>query len=120
MTDLTQAGWIWLAKGAGAVAGSAISLAYILPKHRRDAAIRFAVGVVCGMIFGGATGLKLSERLGLTAKLGPAEIMLMGAAGASLCAWSAIGLLLRYFHTRAAERGAGRTQIREPHQQKGI
>ncbi len=120
MTDMTQAGWIWLAKGAGAVAGSAISLAYILPKHRRDAAIRFAVGVVCGIIFGGATGLKLAEQLGLTAKLGPAEIMLMGAAAASLCAWSAIGLLLRYFHTRAIERGAGRVRVSESQEQKGL
>lgn len=108
MTDLTQAGWIWLAKGAGAVAGSAISLAYILPKHRREAAIRFAVGVACGLVFGGATGLKLAEQLGLTGELGPAEIMLMGAATASLCAWSAIGLALRYFHARPPARLSGR------------
>ncbi|MBY8918070.1 hypothetical protein KUG85_10455 [Nitratireductor sp. L1-7-SE] len=100
MTDMTHAGWIWLAKGAGAVAGSAISLAYILPNHRRDAAIRFAVGVVCGMVFGGATGLKLAEILELTERLGAAETMLMGAAVASLCAWSAIGLALRYFQAR--------------------
>jgi hypothetical protein len=100
MTDITHAGWIWLAKGAGAVAGSAISLAYILPKHRRDAAVRFAVGVVCGMVFGGATGLKLAEILELTGRLGAAETMLMGAAVASLCAWSAIGLALRYFQAR--------------------
>ncbi len=100
MTDMTHAGWIWLAKGAGAVAGSAISLAYILPSHRRDAAIRFAVGVACGMVFGGATGLKLAEILELTERLGAAETMLMGAAVASLCAWSAIGLALRYLHAR--------------------
>ncbi|EKF19780.1 DUF6107 family protein [Nitratireductor pacificus] len=116
MTDLTQAGWIWLAKGAGAVAGSAISLAYILPKHRRDAAIRFAVGVTCGMIFGGATGLKLAEQIGLTGELGPAETMLMGAAAASLCAWSAIGLVLRYFHGRALDRMPAEAASRLPDQ----
>lgn len=106
MTDITQAGWLWAAKGAGAVAGSAISIAYILPSHRREAAIRFAVGVVCGIIFGGATGLKIAEELGLAGELGPAEIVLMGSAAASLCAWSAIGLVLRFFLMRPAGRAA--------------
>ncbi|WP_367715378.1 DUF6107 family protein [Nitratireductor sp. GISD-1A_MAKvit] len=118
MTEITHAGWIWLAKGAGAVAGSAISLAYILPKHRRDAAIRFAVGVVCGMVFGGATGLKLAEILGLTGRLGTGETMLMGAAVASLCAWSAIGLALRYFQMRPIGPLPGERQDRH-REQKG-
>ena len=56
MSEMTEAAWLWAAKGAGAVAGSAISLAYLLPDGRRDAAVRFAVGVVCGLVFGGTAG----------------------------------------------------------------
>ena len=59
MTDISGTAWLWAAKGAGAVAGSAISLAYILPQGRREAAVRFAVGVVCGLVFGGTAGLML-------------------------------------------------------------
>ncbi len=92
MNDTT---WLWLAKAAGALAGSAISLAYLLPSGRREAAIRFAVGVACGVVFGGATGVKLAAELGIAGALGPAEIMLMGSAAASLCAWWALGFLMR-------------------------
>ncbi len=61
MTErISEAAWLWAAKGAGAVAGSAISLAYILPQGRREAAVRFAVGVVCGLVFGGTAGLKIA------------------------------------------------------------
>ncbi|MGB3389812.1 MAG: DUF6107 family protein [Pseudaminobacter sp.] len=95
MTDLTDAAWIWLAKGAGAVAGSAISLAYILPHGRREAAARFAVGVVCGMVFGGTAGLKIATELGLQDHIGPGELVLMGSAVASLCAWWALGFAAR-------------------------
>jgi len=42
MTDQTN--WLWLAKVAGAVGGSAISLAYILPHGRREAASRLRSG----------------------------------------------------------------------------
>ena len=31
MTDFNETAWLWAARGAGAVAGSAVSLAYILP-----------------------------------------------------------------------------------------
>ena len=65
MTDQTN--WLWLAKVAGAVGGSAISLAYILPHGRREAATRFAVGVVCGLVFGGTAGLKIAAELGISA-----------------------------------------------------
>jgi hypothetical protein len=95
MTDLTDAAWIWLAKGAGAVAGSAISLAYILPHGRRDAAARFAVGVVCGLVFGGTAGLKIAAELGVQDAIGPGELVLMGSAVASLCAWWALGFAAR-------------------------
>ena len=62
--------FLWAVKGAGAVAGSAVSLAYILPSGRREAALRFAVGVVCGLVFGGTAGVKIAAELGIAAALG--------------------------------------------------
>ena len=94
MTDFLEGAWLWAAKGAGAIAGSAISIAYILPAGRRDAAVRFAVGVACGLVFGSATGLKIAAELGIEGLLSPIELMLMGSAAASLCAWWAIGFLM--------------------------
>ena len=95
MSEVTQDAWLWAAKGAGAVAGSAISLAYILPQGRRDAAVRFAVGVVCGLVFGGTAGLKITAELGVDQMIGIGETMLMGSAAASLCAWWALGAVIR-------------------------
>jgi hypothetical protein len=95
MTILSETAWLWLAKGAGAVAGSAISIAYILPAGRREAAVRFAVGVASGLVFGGAAGLKIAAELGIADVIGAAELMLMGSAAASLCAWWAVGLISR-------------------------
>lgn len=92
-----DAAWLWAAKGAGAVAGSAISLAYVLPKGPREAAIRFAVGVICGLVFGGAAGVKIADELGVSRLIGAGETMLVGAAAASLCAWWALGLAMRMF-----------------------
>ncbi|MBU0581928.1 MAG: hypothetical protein KKB66_05070 [Alphaproteobacteria bacterium] len=100
MTVISEAGWLWLAKGAGAVAGSAISLAYILPRGRREAAARFAVGVVSGLVFGGTAGLKIAVELDLEGLIGPTETMLMGSAAASLCAWWALGALMRLLRRR--------------------
>lgn len=87
--------WLWLAKIAGAAVGSAISLAYILPSGRREAAVRFAVGVACGLVFGGTAGLKIATELGIAGKIGNGELVLMGSAAASLCAWWALGLISR-------------------------
>lgn len=97
MSDLSHAAWLWAAKGVGAVAGSAISLAYVLPRDRREAAIRFAVGTACGLVFGGVAGLKIATELGLAGAIGAAETMLMGSAAASLCAWWALGYVMRAF-----------------------
>ena len=47
---------VWFAKIAGAVAGSAVSLAYMLPNGKREAAIRFAVGIICGMVLAARQG----------------------------------------------------------------
>lgn len=95
MTDYSEAAWLWAAKGTGAVAGSAISLAYILPKGRREAAVRFAVGLACGLVFGGAAGLKIVAELGIAEAIGTGETMLLGSAAASLCAWWALGFVMR-------------------------
>jgi len=97
MTDLIDGAWLWAVKGAGAVAGSAVSLAYVLPKGRREAAARFAVGLTCGLVFGGTAGLKIAAELGITAAIGAGEIVLMGSAAASLCAWWALGFAMRVF-----------------------
>jgi len=88
--------WVWTAKLMGAVAGSAVSLAYMLPSDRREAAIRFAVGIICGTVFGGVAGAKIAELLSLGDALGEAELMLTGAAAASLAAWSALGVFKRF------------------------
>lgn len=85
--------WLWLAKLAGAVAGSAISLAYILPTDRREAAIRFAIGVACGLVFGGTAGLKIATELGIAKSIGTGELVLMGSAAASLGAWWGLGII---------------------------
>jgi hypothetical protein len=95
MSDVSNDALLWAAKGAGAVAGSAVSLAYILPHGRRDAAVRFAVGVVCGLVFGGTAGVKIAVELDVQRWLGTAETMLMGSAAASLCAWWAVGAVIR-------------------------
>lgn len=97
MTDITNAAWEWAAKGAGAIAGSAISLAYVLPRGRREAAMRFAVGLVSGLIFGQTVGLKVASELGIRELIGTSETLLMGSAAASFCAWWALGFVRRVF-----------------------
>ncbi|KXF78282.1 hypothetical protein ATN84_00295 [Paramesorhizobium deserti] len=94
--EMGDTAWVLLAKAAGAVAGSAVSLAYMLPKGKQEAAIRFAVGIICGLVFGGAAGVKIAEELAIDGSLGKAELMLMGSAAASLAAWSALGIFNRF------------------------
>lgn len=113
MSDVVQDAWLWAAKGAGAVAGSAVSVAYILPQGRREAAVRFAVGVVCGLVFGGTAGLKIAVELGVEELIGPVETMLMGSAAASLCAWWALGPLLRGFEQWTGIFRKRRRQVHE-------
>ena len=84
-----------LAKLIGAVSGSAISLAYMLPKGRRDAALRFFTGLAAGMVFGTSAGVKIAEQLSIADRLSGFEIAMTGAAAASLCAWSALGVFSR-------------------------
>ncbi|MCW4113857.1 DUF6107 family protein [Aurantimonas sp. MSK8Z-1] len=87
---------LWGAKLAGAVAGSAISVAYLLPRGRREAALRFLIGLVTGLTFGVPAGLMLAARLGIDKILEPPELAVMGSAAASLCAWWALGVLSRF------------------------
>ncbi|EXL10074.1 DUF6107 family protein [Aquamicrobium defluvii] len=96
MTDMSQGSWLWAAKGVGAIAGSAASLVYILPQGRREAASRFVVGVMCGVVFGGTAGLKVATDLGIEERIGSSEMVLMGSALASLCAWWALGFVLKF------------------------
>ncbi len=97
MTDVSHTAWIWMAKGTGAAAGSALSLVYMLPKDRREAAARFAGGMIAGLVFGGAAGAKVAGHLGIADALGSGETMLMGSAAASLTAWWALGAAARLF-----------------------
>ncbi|HEV7255452.1 MAG TPA: DUF6107 family protein [Mesorhizobium sp.] len=113
MTDFWDAAWLWAVKGAGAVAGSAVSLAYVLPKGRREAAARFATGLTCGLVFGGTAGLKIATELGIAAAIGAGEIVLMGSAAASLCAWWALGFAMRMFSGPPAARGDGPSILRQ-------
>ncbi|MEM8749408.1 MAG: DUF6107 family protein [Pseudomonadota bacterium] len=86
---------LWIAKFVGALAGSFISVAYVLPRGRREAFLRFGVGIVTGLIFGSMAGAKIADWLGLLGKVPLIEITLIGAASASLCAWWALGVLER-------------------------
>lgn len=78
---MTDTSWLWTAKAAGAAAGSAISIAYVLPGDRREAAVRFAVGVASGLVFGGTAGLKIAVELGIEDSLRPYEMVLMRRNG---------------------------------------
>ena len=86
---------LWLAKVLGALMGSIVSLAYVMPRGRREALSRLLVGVVTGLIFGGTAGVKLADTMGLLGKISTFEITLMGATLASLSAWWGLGALQR-------------------------
>ena len=107
MNTLSSAEAVWLlaAKTAGALAGAAISLAYILPAGRREAALRFFIGFAAGMVFGYPAGVKLSALLDLSDELGRLETALCGAAAASLASWWALGAFARFVDQIHASRG---------------
>ncbi|MCC2609042.1 DUF6107 family protein [Neorhizobium petrolearium] len=95
MSDLGSDPGVGIAKVLGSMAGAGVSLIYLVPKSRREAASRFLTGVSFGLIFGGPTGLWLETRLGIGGELSGAEVMLAGAATASLSAWWVLGVLAR-------------------------
>jgi len=103
-SDLPDSVWLVIAKGLGSILGPAVSLVYILPRGRREAAIRFAVGVSVGILFGPAVGAWLIDSLGLADSLTRLELVLTGSAAASLCAWWGLGVLRRIFESRAEAR----------------
>jgi len=92
---IPEAAWLFLAKLIGAVAGSAVSIAYLLPKGKREAALRFAIGIAAGLVFGTSAGLKLADEIGISGRITAFEMTLSGAALASLCAWWGLGVLSR-------------------------
>ena len=92
--------WAFLFKGLGSIAGSAISLAYLLPASRREAVLRLTVGVVAGLVFGAPVGVKIADWFEIAHLLSFADTNLMGAAAASLCAWGALGALVRFARSK--------------------
>ena len=101
-----EATWIWAAKGTGATLGSAISLAYLLPKGPREALVRFMIGLTTGLVFGTTAGLWIAARLDLAGQLPETELALVGSAAASLGAWWALGALKRFADRIAAHDGS--------------
>lgn len=94
---LSEAHHLWFVKLAGASIGSSISIAYLLPRTRREAALRLLTGMAVGMTFGAPVGLKIAQELHLEGELGDLQVVLMGAAAASLASWWALGALRRLF-----------------------
>ncbi|MGW9231219.1 DUF6107 family protein [Pseudorhizobium sp. NPDC055634] len=95
MTDLGNEAGVLAVKAAGAAAGAGVSLIYLLPKSRQEAASRFFTGLCCGLIFGKPAGLWLSENMGIADDLTGLEISLTGSAASSLLAWWVLGALVR-------------------------
>lgn len=105
---------LWLAKAVGAIAGSAISLAYVLPHGMRDAAIRFLSGVAGGLVFGTPIGVHIAKQMQIDDLLSDAEITVMGAGVASLGLWWAIGIALRWGDRRPPRDHKDETEKSEP------
>ena len=86
---------IMAAKISGAIAGSFFSLAFVLPRSKREAFLRFCVGFVAGLIFGGTVGVKVAEWVGPPESIDAIEIALVGATIASFAAWWSLGAAQR-------------------------
>ena len=86
---------VWVARVAGALAGSAISLGYLLPRRKREAFLRFGVGVLTGLIFGAPAGVHFVRWFEVGDEVSRIEMNLIGATLVSLCAWSGLGIVTR-------------------------
>ena len=95
MADFIHDPGLWATRAIGASAGAAVSLIYLLPKGRREAACRFFAGLACGLVFGGPAGVWIARVLEISEKLSGPDVMLTGSAAASLCAWWGLGVLAR-------------------------
>lgn len=102
--DITPSETLWIAKFIGALAGSAISLAYVLPAGKREAAIRFMTGLTAGLVFGFPTGLWIADRFSFGNRLNDFEVALMGAAFSSLVIWTALGFALRFLERNFSQK----------------
>ena len=105
MTDFVPEPGLTVLRLAGAVAGAAVSLVYLLPKSRREAATRFATGLACGLIFGPSAGLWIARQADLTDALSTHELLLTGSAAASLSAWWVLGALVRFASRYGGPKG---------------
>ena len=101
--ELQPEALLWIFRIVGALAGSAISLAYFLPRRKRDAFMRLVVGFVSGLVFGRPVGLHLSRWLDLRDDLPRLEINLIGAAVVSLTAWWVLGIVKRFIRSKGVE-----------------
>jgi Family of unknown function (DUF6107) len=102
MSDWTTTLAEWIARGAGAIAGSSVSLVYFLPKERHEAVSRLIVGVVTGLVFGPSAGEKLVELMALNVHPAAFEVVLMGAAATSFASWWALGMVVRLLQQKGS------------------
>lgn len=105
MADFVHDPGLWATRVIGACAGAGVSLIYLLPNGRREAACRFLTGLACGLIFGGPAGVWIGRVLDISEDLSGADTMLTGSAAASLCAWWGLGLLARLAARYGARQG---------------
>jgi hypothetical protein len=103
----------WMARGAGAIAGSSVSLVYFLPKQRHEAVSRLIVGVLTGLVFGPAAGEKLIEMMALDVHPAAFEVVLMGAAATSFASWWALGMLVRMLEQKGSAPDRKGTEMNE-------
>ena len=111
MAEWTTSVAEWTARGAGAIAGSSVSLVYFLPKQRHEAVSRLIVGVLTGLVFGPSAGEKLVEMMALEVHPAAFEVVLMGAAATSFASWWALGMLVRMLEQNGSAPDKKSTEI---------
>lgn len=117
--DLWPETLVWIVRTIGALAGSAIALAYLLPRRKREAFLRFTVGFVSGLVFGAPAGLHLVRFLGVRDEVTRLEVNLMGAAAVSLTAWWVLGMAAKLMRQRGMPLSPDEAFGRTPGRPKG-